>query len=742
MKLLRTVVFIFVFLSFSVSVRSAGLNTDKNLSLDKFDYVKGEVIVKYKEGVTEERINGLHQRMNAIKKRDIPNLRIQSVKIPDDMSVEDAIAQYKNDPDVEYAEPNYILRAFVIPNDTNFTNLWGLNQTSDADIDAPEAWDITTGSSSVVVAVIDSGVANHTDIASANIWTNAGEICGNGLDDDSNSYTDDCNGWNFLDDNNNPTDYNTHGTHVSGTIAAIGNNNNGITGVMWNAKIMPLRFLGVSGSGSTADAAAAVTYAANNGARIINASFGGGPYSQTMYDAINYARSRNVLFVAAAGNAGTNNDTTPAYPASYNLDNIISVAATTQTDALASFSNFGATSVDLAAPGVNIYSSIPVFSYGAATTLYSRNFDADAVGSVPSGWTRGGTNSTWAVNNASSNSAPNSLVDSPAANYANNTNAYVLNNSLFSRTGSYNKAYFLNFNRRQYLESNYDYLYVVASPNNSNWYAFWASSTTTIASFTATTVDLTSAAEGFGNFYFGFWLITNATVTNDGVYLDDVALVSSPMSISSYNYAYYQGTSMASPHVAGVAGLVLSVNPLLTYSQARDIILNNVDAKAGLSGQVATGGRLNAFKAVSGAAMSPPSGLIATAASSSQINLSWTDNSSTETGFRIERSSSSAGPYTQIATVGAGVITYSNTGISSSTTYYYRIRAYNTNGNSAPTSVASATTSAPSSSIISGGGGCGFISDNNNTLPPIAGMMLLLLPLAWLLLRKLAIKRA
>lgn len=584
MKLLRTVVFIFVFLSFSVSVRSAGLNTDKNLSLDKFDYVKGEVIVKYKKGVPDERINGLHQRVNAIKKRDIPNLRIQSVKIPDDMSVEDAIAQYKNDPDVEYAEPNYILRALLIPNDTNFTNLWGLNQTSDADIDAPEAWDITTGCiTDVVIAVIDTGVAyNHPDLA-ANIWSNTGENCTTPIgDNDGNDYANDCRGWDFLDNDNDPMDYNSHGTHVAGTIAARGNNSSGITGVMWCAKIMPLRFLGVSGAGDTADAAAAVTYAANNGARIINASFGGGPYSQTMYDAINYARSNNVLFVAAAGNDGTNNDTAPAYPASYDLDNIISVAATDQNDALASFSNRGATSVDVAAPGVNIYSSIPVFLYGAATTLYSRNFDADTVGLVPSGWTRGGTNSTWAVNNASANSAPNSLVDSPGGSYADNTNAYVLNNSLFSRTGSYNKAYFLNFNRRQYLEYSYDYLYVVASPDNSNWYAFWADSTTTIASFTATSADLTSAAEGFGNFYFGFWLITDSLITNDGVYLDDVQLVSRAMSISSYSYTYYQGTSMASPHVAGVAGLVLSANSSLTYSQVRDIILSNVDAKVSL----------------------------------------------------------------------------------------------------------------------------------------------------------------
>ncbi|MEK6679967.1 MAG: fibronectin type III domain-containing protein, partial [Nitrospirota bacterium] len=174
-------------------------------------------------------------------------------------------------------------------------------------------------------------------------------------------------------------------------------------------------------------------------------------------------------------------------------------------------------------------------------------------------------------------------------------------------------------------------------------------------------------------------------------------------------------------------------------------ILYNVDAKASLSGQVSTGGRLNAFKAVSGAAMSPPSGLSATAVSSGQINLSWADNSSTEMGFRIERSSSLGGPYIEITTVGAGAATYSNTGLSASTTYYYRVRAYN-NGNSLYSNLASATTFALSDSgssiSISGGGGCGVIDDNKNNQPPFIGMMLLLLPLAWLLLRKLAIKRA
>ena len=248
---------------------------------------------------------------------------------------------------------DYKVSIYQTPNDQLFILQDALNNTGqtggtpDADIDAPEAWDITTGNSDVVVAVIDTGIDyDHPDLA-ANIWINPGEIPGNGMDDDSNGYVDDVHGWNFVKNNKNPDDDHGHGTHVAGIIGAVGNNSIGVAGVAWNVKLMPLKVLDRRGRGFTSDVIEAINYAAHR-ADVINLSLGSNNFSQGMKDAIANA---SALVVAAAGNDGNNNDETPSYPASYDLDNIIAVAATNHKDKLTGFSNYGATSVDLAAPG-------------------------------------------------------------------------------------------------------------------------------------------------------------------------------------------------------------------------------------------------------------------------------------------------------------------------------------------------------------------------------------------------------
>ena len=223
--------------------------------------------------------------------------------------------------------------------------------TPDADIDAPEAWEISTGSNSVVVAVIDTGVQyTHSDL-SANIWNNTDEIPGNALDDDGNGYVDDVRGWNFVNNTSETMDDNSHGTHVSGTIGAVGNNAIGVAGVNWQVKIMPLKAFDRGGYGRTSDIITAIEYANANGASVISNSWGGAPEDQALNDTI---AASPVVVVCAAGNFGADNDKNAFYPASYSSTNIISVAATEENDALAYFSNYGLNSVDLAAPGINI----------------------------------------------------------------------------------------------------------------------------------------------------------------------------------------------------------------------------------------------------------------------------------------------------------------------------------------------------------------------------------------------------
>ena len=295
--------------------------------------------------------------------RLVPGLSLTNVK--SGTTINETLATLSSDPNVAYAEPDYILTASVTPNDPRFAEQWGLNNSGNNDINAPQAWDITTGNSSVIIAVIDSGVDyNHPDLQNQ-IWTNTGEIPNNNRDDDGNGFIDDVRGWDFGAGDNDPMDENDHGTHVAGIIGANSNNNNGVAGINWNVQIMPLKFMNAQGQGSTSAAIRALDYAVTNGARVSNNSWGGGAFSQALFDAIQTANRQNHLFVAAAGNDGVNTDGGTNFPSTYDLPNIISVAATDQSDRLASFSNFGRRTVDLAAPGAQIMSTIRNRGYRA-----------------------------------------------------------------------------------------------------------------------------------------------------------------------------------------------------------------------------------------------------------------------------------------------------------------------------------------------------------------------------------------
>jgi subtilisin family serine protease len=363
----------------------------------KGNYKEGELLVKFKSGVVTSSSQKVHAAVGSsvVKKYNIvPNLEL--VQLSKGVSVQQAIQSYMSDPNVEYAEPNYIIRAAIAPNDPYFRNQWALYNdgsyaggTSGADIKAPSAWDISTGSSSIVIAVFDTGIDyKHPDLV-GNIWTNPGESsCTDGYDEDGNGFSDDCYGWNFVDNNNNPKDDDGHGTHVAGIIAATGNNGNGIAGVMWHAKLMAVKILDEEGVGQNSELIEAINYVVSLkqrgvNIRVINASLGGNEYSKAVEDTIWSANAEGILFIAAAGNGGEdgigdNNDLIPFYPASYRPFNIISVAATDQNDARVPFSNFGVNSVHVAAPGVYTFSTVPyvlnqsgygILEYKAGTSM-------------------------------------------------------------------------------------------------------------------------------------------------------------------------------------------------------------------------------------------------------------------------------------------------------------------------------------------------------------------------------------
>ncbi len=389
----------------AIQTASTNTSTTNNSKRAEAEYVPGEVLVRFRSEETvvggEESVpmpllaRGTGREIQAsIEKFDgaemVRGLRLARVPAEDTLKAVEAL---KARADVLYAEPNYIWHKTNTPNDASYGDLWGLKNTGQtgnndqsptqpapqpgtpgADIKAEQAWNTTTGSRSVVVGVVDEGIdINHPDLQ-PNIWVNPGEVAGNGIDDDGNGFVDDVNGWDFNSNDRTvydgaPTnDIDSHGTHVAGTIGARGNNGVGVAGVNWQVSLMSLKVLGVGG-GSTVNIIKAYAYARmmreqhGINIRVLNNSYGGSGFSQAAFDAISALNEAGILFVAAAGNDANDSFNFPDYPASYDLPNVIAVAATDRFDQLAVFSNFGARSVSMGAPGRGILSTTPNNTY-------------------------------------------------------------------------------------------------------------------------------------------------------------------------------------------------------------------------------------------------------------------------------------------------------------------------------------------------------------------------------------------
>lgn len=639
-------------------------------NMEKGRYKEGELLVKFKSGVLATSSLKTHQSIGAtsLKKFSVvPNL--EHVKLPEGLSVRDAITKYMNDPSVEYAEPNYIKRALVIPNDTHFSLQWalqntgqsvkGINGTAGSDIHATAAWDITTGNAGVIVAVLDTGIDfSHPDFIHPDQSSNISN-----------------NGSNFVDTSKPPIDDNGHGTHVSGIIGAVGNNGIGIAGLMWSVQLMPLKFLDATGSGTIADEIAAIGFAVAHGAKIMNASFAGPDFSNPEYGAISSASNAGILLMAAAGNEDADNDSVPSYPASFSnpkdpklvkfnlpaLPNIISVTATDQSDSLSFFSNFGLNSVQVAAPGVNILSTIPLNLPPCTFHSFASNYDFCSGTSQATPHVSGLAGLLYSV-------YPNftySQIRGTILRYVDNLS--TLNNKI--QTGGRINAY-------KALSSLLTPTNLSAGPASSSQ------------------ISLT-------------W--TDNATGEDGYKIERKSSGGDFIQIAT-----------TGPGSTSFTDSTLSEVTLYTF---RVRAFNTIPADSSFSNEASATTPLN-----------PPTNLTATAASTSQVNLVWTDNSQSEEGYKIERKGPADADFVQIAQAGPNIATFSDSGLNASTTYTYRVRAFNTvTGNSAYSGEASATTlsstpSPPPPAQGGGGGGCS-IGGRQHTLAAITDLTAILLPL-------------
>ena len=520
------------------------------------------------------------------------------VKIPG-KSTEELLRSFSSDPGVERVSPNYILRILspVIPNDPLFSSQWGLHNTGQdggragADIDAPAAWGVRTSARpEKVVAIIDTGIASlHEDLRD-NLWAGPGGIHGR----------------NCVDDTDDPEDDNGHGTHVAGIIGAKGNNGIGTAGVAWNVKLMAVKMLDYQGSGTSENELEAYDWILRKkqeGVDIVavNASYGGGGASDAARDAIEALGNAGILFIAAAGNSAEDNDGTPHYPSSYPLPNIISVAATDRNDALSSFSNYGRTSVHLAAPGTAILNTW-VYEPSASDIFF------DDMESGAGKWTTHVENPSpeihWRIIDTTRNGTATKVwTDEPEQHTIGNQKTYLTVRDDIDLSGRETEPLVFGMQIRPDLENGADFLRLEFSPDSGTTW-------TTVHSFTGGGDEWTSFSTPIpgtfrtDRFRFRFVFETGLSSTGyGGVQIDDVGI-----GRGVWSYMSGSGTSMATPFVTGAAALVSSQFPGESMDRIRSRILGGVDRLSSLSGKVSTGGRLNLARSLGAAVPDDGSG--------------------------------------------------------------------------------------------------------------------------------------